>query len=785
MTSNNKKYLLIFSFVLLASFFIMQIGAVYGAPGDSCESQCFSGSAGCKSCCDSAGCDDAIADEDAPGCDSPNNWGCYCGGCSGCNSDSDCYTADSCCDNECIDTDHNEDHCGECYNSCSSGETCCYGTCADLNTDENNCGRCIHRCAAGETCEDGECVITCTNDCNLDDYPQCDGDKIETCEMQDDGCNDIIEVNCGEGETCEEIYSVEEFSSIEGHDNPRANCDNDEDTKDCSIEELEEELSPGDTVYDWYEQTAVDIYYIGGHDNPRANCDNNPDTEDCSIIEIKNELNLGEIAYDWYCDYFFLGICTAVKQKKYKLTIKDKQDKYTKKIERVQCVETTTCEDDCNLDDYPQCDGDTSQKCVEQDDDGCNDIIEVDCNEFDECETDGDVYKYCKDGENGDVWGAYDFKDYYCDLDSVHFSGGTCNYTYKDDYTEEDGRCDSELLEECGPNEICENGECVAECEDECNLDDYPRCDGDTSQKCVEQDDDGCNDIIEVNCNDSDECVTSGDKCEYCDFGARWESYDYWNSSCSDGSCYYDIQTKNNGCQKVKIQDCQGNGCLSDSCNSTCIPNASMSCSKTNCGGENCSIAYQSTSDEKTCSYTLKNNSTDPDGDEDIIKSRWYVKEEGGNYSLIESFVGIESYTLQPIRSPGYYTFKLEVEDEYGAVDSTTQSIEIKKEILADFECSLAPNSNWKSCEEIEVTTGETLFFKDISELSKGAENIISWKWEKEGEVFSDNSIASTTIDKKDTTIKLIVEDNNGRKDSKEYSITPTLSLPDWEETRP
>jgi hypothetical protein len=66
-----------------------------------------------------------------------------------------CRTPDG---RRCVNTNRDENHCGECGNRCRANETCCGGRCVNTNRDEDHCGRCGSRCRRNETCVDGRCV---------------------------------------------------------------------------------------------------------------------------------------------------------------------------------------------------------------------------------------------------------------------------------------------------------------------------------------------------------------------------------------------------------------------------------------------------------------------------------------------------------------------------------------------------------------------------------------------------------------------------------------------------
>ncbi len=294
-----------------------------------------------------------------------------------------------------------------------------------------------------------------------------------------------------------------------------------------------------------------------------------------------------------------------------------------------------------------------------------------------------------------------------------------------------------------------------------------------------------CDCMIE-DCNDRDDCVNND--CEYCSGGDRWIGDKDIDYSCSGGACFSNINI--HGCNQTEIGTCGANGCQDNGngCDSTCVPDASFACDGSGCNGSSCNgswVTYQPTSNVDPCAYKLENNSTDPDGNSDIVESRWYIKEQGGSYSLLDTCSGICNRTLVTSQTPGNYDLKLEVEDNFGAVDSTTHPLEIKREIETDFECSLDPDTNWKNCNDIDPTVDETLFLRDDSTPSEDASSITSYQWEKDGESIGTNSTTSITIDSTTLNIELTTEDNDGRADSKNYTINSAPPLPDWEETTP
>ena len=112
------------------------------------------------------------------------------------------------CDDTCVNTKIDPDHCGECDNACDDGTACsggecmdscldsqtiCDRQCAELDNDNNHCGECGNACDDGEGCVDGSCVNALTFetptwcegggapiDFDLDEDDRCAGDVAES-----------------------------------------------------------------------------------------------------------------------------------------------------------------------------------------------------------------------------------------------------------------------------------------------------------------------------------------------------------------------------------------------------------------------------------------------------------------------------------------------------------------------------------------------------------------------------------------------------------------------------
>lgn len=120
------------------------------------------------------------------------------------------------CDDECVDTETNDEHCGECGNECEDGEVCdggtcvtsceddetlCEGECVDTETNDDHCGECGEECetdvdGAEPVCEDGECG----EECVADDEEICD-DECTNTDNDRDNCGECGE-ECGVNEVC-------------------------------------------------------------------------------------------------------------------------------------------------------------------------------------------------------------------------------------------------------------------------------------------------------------------------------------------------------------------------------------------------------------------------------------------------------------------------------------------------------------------------------------------------------------------------------------------------------
>lgn len=212
-------------------------------------------------------------------------------------------------------------------------------------------------------------------------------------------------------------------------------------------------------------------------------------------------------------------------------------------------------------------------------------------------------------------------------------------------------------------------------------------------------------------------------------------------------------------------------------------PTASISCDPSGCNSIDC-IGYTG------CPFTLKNNSTDPDGLSDIRKSDWDVLNWGTSpdLSCVVPPHAVCNFTPQSLSS-GNYTVKLTVEDTAGQSDSTTRNFTILQEAIADFKCSL-DNSTWQDCEDIEPNAKEVVYFLDESLPSEGSSFITNREWSFEngdpGENLGNEINPFTHFQAPGSRrVNLTVTDNQGRTSKETHAISVKSALPKYREVSP
>jgi len=413
-----------------------------------------------------------------------------------------------------------------------------------------------------------------------------------------------------------------------------------------------------------------------------------------------------------------------------------------------QCV--AACRDECSPSGSTQyqCSGNTVQKrtCGNYDADPC--LEWSSWSDVENCDN--------KDG----CYSGY-YRDYYC-------SGGSCTYTQS----------------------------CTESCCDQYYGNSYAYCSGGTCYPPpsytlnVSKSGSGSGTVTGpgINCGtDCSESYTAGTNVTLTATPASGSYFAGWSGDCSGtGSCTLTMNSNKSVTATFNI--------------SNQPPNASFSCNSSQCtggSGDSSCIMYQPTSDINPCIFTLKNNSTDPDGT--ISLTKWYIKkktEPDSSYTEIGSCSGKCDHTIQitDVSDPAIYTVKLSVQDNQGAWASVTRDLTVKREISAGFMCSL-DNSNWKPCETIKLFPGQTIFLKDDPSLtehsvpSEGA-TINSRTWQRGNgtnfETFAQNTTnASTTLTISQKFIRLIVSDTASRTDRQDHQLSVTYPLPFFREIPP
>jgi hypothetical protein len=61
-----------------------------------------------------------------------------------------CPTGRTRCNDNCVNLQTSERHCGSCGNRCRSTQTCCKGNCVNTQANERHCGSCGNRCPEEE-----------------------------------------------------------------------------------------------------------------------------------------------------------------------------------------------------------------------------------------------------------------------------------------------------------------------------------------------------------------------------------------------------------------------------------------------------------------------------------------------------------------------------------------------------------------------------------------------------------------------------------------------------------
>jgi len=268
-------------------------------------------------------------------------------------------------------------------------------------------------------------------------------------------------------------------------------------------------------------------------------------------------------------------------------------------------------------------------------------------------------------------------------------------------------------------------------------------------------------------------------------------------SPSSDCSCPAD------GCVEADYYDYPDFGDCDESCNCQgCAPvityNDNVRCAYNNdpvaaisCCPDTCSQPAGSCTGYTGSNFCLRNDSTDADGESDIVYSAWNIYGWGTNPD--SDCAGKCNYTPQAL-TKGNYTAELFVEDIYSAFSTTSKNFTILQDADAEFECAYMVVGPWLPCDTFGASAGTVVYFKDTSTPSELGSYIVRRDWYfEDGTPASDVGNNSTTtyssfaiVDGDSGKIILEVEDDAGRVNREEdYQITIKKRTPQWYEVSP
>lgn len=107
------------------------------------------------------------------------------------------------CGNACIDTNQDNDNCGQCGAVCRPNESCCAGNCRATQDDVEHCGACHAGCASGNICLNSTCGMECgASICPADgNDPDCCAGACTNVKRDSQHCGECGTA-CGTPETC-------------------------------------------------------------------------------------------------------------------------------------------------------------------------------------------------------------------------------------------------------------------------------------------------------------------------------------------------------------------------------------------------------------------------------------------------------------------------------------------------------------------------------------------------------------------------------------------------------
>ncbi len=527
-----------------------------GCSGSNCSDECTSGTKACESntlmtCGDYNG-DGCVEWGDPYTC--PDQ--CQIDHCiSNCSNECPSGTRRCAGDGFQVCSDSNGDGCTEWGNtqSCGTGKVCTGdGICSDQCVSQ--CGANQHRCVpgenkyqdcvcsddaccdwgdpvecdAGQSCSNGQCV-SCENECSPAGARQCaDGTSFQVCgNIDDDPCTEWSEPSdCDQGMVCVKgtctIPCEDECSGTGARacteDNRGyktcGNYDTDSclewgDTKECEPTEI---CSEGVCQFNCADECAAgEARCLGNGFQTCGQYDDDPCTEWSKVSECKHN----ETCSNGVCSATCQDECTAGAVEcsgfqSYRECGEFDHDPCTDWGEPQNCALWERCLDnngpaecviicfnDCDVAGEQVCAGDGYEVCEDNDWDAClewSDVIP--CGEGELCsenpETGQGACTTMPCTDDCDTEGQKT-----CYQDAAY---RTCGYF------DNDSCLDWSQVTECGSGKVCEAGQCVANCEDECESGQLGCNDAASRWVCTDADGDGCLEKVSYDCAGDEVC---------------------------------------------------------------------------------------------------------------------------------------------------------------------------------------------------------------------------------------------------------------------------------------
>jgi Cys-rich repeat protein len=202
----------------------------------------------------------------------------------------------ACCNNTCIDTSLDVNHCGSCGNTCGAdggtANACCNSVCKDTRTDPDHCGACNAVACSGNhvtsrTCSAGQCTSACASG-----YADCDSDlRTNGCEVNiangdPDHCGACVGKSCSGNNvtrTCTGGMCVGACAS------GFSDCNGDKLTDGCEVDTNTDPNHCGGCIGHVCSNNNVTPQCTGGNCNGAcangwSDCDNNKLSNGCEVL---------------------------------------------------------------------------------------------------------------------------------------------------------------------------------------------------------------------------------------------------------------------------------------------------------------------------------------------------------------------------------------------------------------------------------------------------------------------------------------------------------------------